>query len=162
MSKKKTIIVIILTVGSVLAQISFLNYFAIFGIKPDLVLALVVFFSLFSDTFSAFLIALFAGLACDIFSAGPFGLNIFIFLCIYMVILFNKKIIDTQDKWTLFLVSFAMFILSYILYYLFARADLQLPGFYLTLKSLIIPAALYTLVPFYILYFVVGKPLKMI
>jgi len=79
-----------------------------------------------------------------------------------MVILFNKKIIDTQDKWTLFLVSFAMFILSYILYYLFARADLQLPGFYLTLKSLIIPAALYTLVPFYILYFVVGKPLKMI
>jgi len=67
MSKKKTIIVIILTVGSVLAQISFLNYFAIFGIKPDLVLALVVFFSLFSDTFSAFLIALFAGLACDIF-----------------------------------------------------------------------------------------------
>ena len=162
MSKKKTIIVIILTVGSVLAQISFLNYFAIFGIKPDLVLALVVFFSLFSDTFSAFLIALFAGLACDIFSAGPFGLNIFIFLCIYMGILFNKKIIDTQDKWTLFLVSFAMFILSYILYYLFARADLQLPGFYLTLKSLIIPAALYTLVPFYILYFVVGKPLKMI
>lgn len=161
MLKKTAIIIIILTIGSILAQISFLSYFAIFGIKPDLVLALVVFFSLFSDSRTAFLISLFSGVVCDVFSGGPFGLNIFVFFCIFLVIQVNKKVIDTQDKWTLFLVSFGMFILSYIIYYLIARINLELPGFYLTLKTLIIPAALYSLIPFYILYFVVGKPLKM-
>jgi rod shape-determining protein MreD len=162
MSKRETIVIIAICVGSVLAQVSFLNYFAIFGIKPDLVLALVVFFSLFSDMPTAFLIALFSGMACDIFSGGRFGLNIFVFLCIFLVIQINKKIIDTQDKWTLFLVSFGVLILSYILYYLFARVEFELPGFYITLKNLIIPAALYSLVPFYILYFVIGKPLKLV
>jgi rod shape-determining protein MreD len=162
MPKRTTIIIIILTIGSVLAQVSFLNYFAIFGIKPDLALALVVFFSFFSETLTAFLIALFVGMACDIFSGGSFGLNIFVFLCIFLVIQINKKIINTQDKWTLFLVSFGAFILSYILYYLLARVDIELPGFYLTFKNLIIPAALYALIPFYILYFIIRKPLKMI
>lgn len=161
MFKKTAIIIIILTIVSILAQVSFLNYFVIFGIKPDLVLALVVFFSLFSNGRTAFFVSLSSGVACDAFSGGPFGLNIFVYFCIFLVIQVNKKIIDTQDNWTLFLVSFGAFILSYVIYYFIARIDLELPGFYLTLKTLIIPAALYSLIPFYILYFVVGKPLKM-
>jgi rod shape-determining protein MreD len=162
MSKRTTVIFIFLTIGSILAQVSFLNRFVFFGIKPDLILALVVFFSLFFEPGKAFWVVLLAGAACDIFSGGPFGLNIFVYFCIFFAVQINKRIINTQNSWSLLLVTFTIFLLSYIIYYLTARVSLELPGFYVTFKMLIIPAALYALIPFYIIYFVFAKPLRLI
>ncbi len=60
-------------------QFTFLNYFRIFGIKPDLLLAAVVCAGLFLETRQAILFGMFAGIFKDIFGVGVFGLDVILF-----------------------------------------------------------------------------------
>lgn len=58
-----------------LLQVTLLNYFKFFGVKPDLILVSVVFFSLFFEIKWAVFFTVAAGILKDIFSAGAFGIN---------------------------------------------------------------------------------------
>jgi rod shape-determining protein MreD len=161
MSKNQRIIASLLILIAVFAQVNLLNYFTVFGIKPNLLLALVVFFSLFLDTPFSLIAAFFCGIAVDIFSYGPFGLNLISFVFIHLFLKYNKRIIDTQDKKIVFLIAISSFIVVYCLQYFLLQFSLELPSFFMTLKNLIIPSGIYTLIIFYMLYFSLGKRFKL-
>lgn len=55
-----------------------LGHIRIFGAKPDLMLACVVFFGLFSGAFAGLHAGLFAGILQDVFALDFFGINTFI------------------------------------------------------------------------------------
>jgi len=60
-------------------QFTLLNYFSIFGIKPDLLLVTVVIAGLLLQTRQAILFGLFAGIFKDVFGVDMFGLDVISF-----------------------------------------------------------------------------------
>ena len=75
---KVTVLLIIALILGIF-QLTFLEYFMIFGIKPDLLLVTVVIAGLFLETRPAVIFGIFAGIFKDIFSLSPFGLNVLLF-----------------------------------------------------------------------------------
>ncbi len=74
-------------------QLTFLDYFKVFGIKPDLLLISVVIASLVFEFKWAFILSLFAGLFKDVFSATTFGINTLLFpLWSFLIARLNKEI----------------------------------------------------------------------
>jgi rod shape-determining protein MreD len=160
MSKNQRIIASLLILIAVFAQVNFLSHFTIFGIKPNLLLALIVFVSLFLNKSFSLLAALLCGFAMDVFSYGLFGLNLASFVFINLFLQYNKKIVNTQDIRIVFLITAASFIAVYCLQYFLLGFNLELPGFFMTLKNVIIPSSIYTLIIFYLIYFSIGKQFK--
>ncbi|MDP2905455.1 MAG: rod shape-determining protein MreD [Candidatus Omnitrophota bacterium] len=79
-------------------QLTLLNYFSVFGVKPDLLLALVILVSLRSPAGWAVGLSLFAGILKDIFSASGFGINTLLFPLWSIAILnLNRKINVEHD-----------------------------------------------------------------
>ena len=60
-------------------QLTLLDYFRIFGIKPDLLLVSVVLAGLFLEMRWAIVFGVAVGIFKDIFTLNPFGLNILLF-----------------------------------------------------------------------------------
>ncbi len=76
-----------------LLQATFFNYFTIFGVKPDLILILVMIASLTFNLREAFAIAIFSGIFKDIFIANKFGIYVLLFPVWSLVIFrLSKKI----------------------------------------------------------------------
>ncbi|MDO8662075.1 MAG: rod shape-determining protein MreD [Candidatus Omnitrophota bacterium] len=74
-------------------QLTFLEYFRIFGIKPDLLLVTVVIAGLFLEMRLAIIFGIFTGIFKDIFSLSPFGLNVLLFsLWGFLVAKISRKI----------------------------------------------------------------------
>ena len=74
-------------------QLTLLNYFSVFGVKPDLLLALVVLVSLRTPAGWAVGLSLAAGISIDIFSVSSFGINTLLFPLWSIAILnLNRKI----------------------------------------------------------------------
>lgn len=89
--KKWIFFVIIVALG--MLQVTILNYFKIFGVKPDLLLISVVIASLFFEFKWAFILSVFAGLFKDIFGANIFGINTLLFpLWSFLIVRLNKQI----------------------------------------------------------------------
>ncbi len=68
-----------------LLQSTFLNYFRVFNVKPDIILITVIIFALFFNLRWLVVFAFLAGIFRDIFSILPCGVNVII--CIFLVIL---------------------------------------------------------------------------
>ncbi len=84
-------IIIALALG--LFQATLLNYFSIFGVKPDLLLATVVIAGFFLELRWAIVFGVLAGIFKDAFGLSPFGLNILLFaLWGYLVNKLSRKI----------------------------------------------------------------------
>jgi rod shape-determining protein MreD len=75
--KISRLIIITLILG--VFQVTFLNYFRIFGVKPDLLLVAVVIAGLFLETRAAIIFGMFAGIFKDVFGVNAFGLNVILF-----------------------------------------------------------------------------------
>jgi rod shape-determining protein MreD len=75
--KISRLIIITLILG--VFQVTFLNYFRIFGVKPDLLLVAVVIAGLFLETRAAIIFGMFAGIFKDVFRVNAFGLNVILF-----------------------------------------------------------------------------------
>ena len=81
-----------------LLQVTVLDYFKVFGIKPDLLLASVVLASLYLELKWVLGLGIFAGSLKDIFSANPLGLNTLLFpLWIFLIINLSRKISIDKD-----------------------------------------------------------------
>lgn len=160
MSKNQRIITSLLILIAIFVQVNFLSHFTIFGIKPNLLLALIVFVSLFLDSSFSLFAALFCGFAMDVFSYGLFGLNLVSFVFINLFLKYNKRIINAQDVRIVFLIATTSFIAVYCLQYFLLRFNLELPGFFMTLKNVIMPSSIYSLIIFYLIYFSLGKQFK--
>ncbi len=62
-----------------LLQLTMLDYFKIFNIKPDLLLICIIFFSLALEPKYALALSVFAGILKDISGSGQYGLNTLMF-----------------------------------------------------------------------------------
>lgn len=89
-------IFIVLALG--LFQATWLDFFRVFGIKPDLLLASVFAASLFFEFRWAFLFSILAGITKDAFGSTPFGLNTLLFsLWSYLISKLSRKVSIEDD-----------------------------------------------------------------
>ena len=96
------LIVVLLTI----IQVTALGYLKIFGVKPDLLLAGVIWATLYFTPRWALLYAFFIGLLKDTFSATSFALNIWLFpLWAILIIRLSRKII-IEHNYTYALLAF--------------------------------------------------------
>lgn len=108
MKKKWFYLLIIALIGIV--QLTLMDYFKLFGVKPDLLLISVILASLFYDMRWALLCSVFAGILKDVFGAAAFGINTSLFcLFSFAIIELAKKIsIDNAFRQAslVFIISF--------------------------------------------------------
>ena len=76
-----------------LLQLTILDYFKIFGAKPDLLLASIIIASLFFESKWVIVFAVFAGILKDIFGINTLGINVVLFpLWGFIVIELSKRL----------------------------------------------------------------------
>jgi rod shape-determining protein MreD len=160
MPRKKKIFLIFAIFLAALIQSTFLDYLRIQGIKPDILLVLVIFIGLEADKSFGLKAGLFAGLLKDLLSAGPLGLNTLAFgLTGFILGAYTFKLYRERFVLKLVICFAAAFLISHF-YYLTLKAY-ALPRPYIeSLMMIIIPASLYTCFAFYIISSTFSKILK--
>lgn len=123
-----------------------LNYFQVFGAKPDLLLICVIFFALFFGESAGLATGIAAGILKDIFALDFFGINAFILgLTGFLIGAMNTKFAKESRSAHLFVVFlFTIFAMSF--HYLLFAAFSKPVGmvFFGYLFSSVLPAAVYT------------------
>ncbi|MCX5702439.1 MAG: rod shape-determining protein MreD [Candidatus Omnitrophica bacterium] len=95
---KKWIIFLVIIILALL-QVTFLDYFKVFGARPDLLLISVVIVSFHLGFRRALSSSILAGSLKDIFSANTFGLNILLFpIWSLLLIKLSKKVSIDSDS----------------------------------------------------------------
>ena len=141
---KKRIAPLILLLFLVILQTTSLNRLSILGIKPDLLLILVIFFGLYKGPLSGACYGFLAGILLDLFSPAPLGTNAFSktvlgFLAgaVAPLLYFEAPLIQGL------LLFIGMFLEGMILFILLSSFQL-VPSFSYSFLYIILPAALYT------------------
>lgn len=81
------------------AQLTVLNSFRIFNLKPDLLLLSAILASLLFRPRGAIFLSAFAGMLKDIFGTNPFGMNISLFCLWSVLIIFLSREIPLEDEY---------------------------------------------------------------
>lgn len=136
----------IVLISALFLQVTVLNFLAIFGVKPDLVLISVIFFGLFLGPGAGLEFGLVAGLLKDIFALDYFGINAFIFCLTGLIVGVVNTRFFKESRMTQFVLvfSFTIFsmVLHYFLVYIFSRSlNINLAD-YLIIS--VLPASIYT------------------
>lgn len=127
-----------------LMQATFFCRFRVAGVKPDILLIIVIFSTFYFEGPFCLKTALFAGFIGDVLSGGIFGLNILTFgLCGFILPLYGQKVYRENIPIQLF-ICFSSILAVYTLYYLASRVFLPLAGFIEAFKMVILPTALYS------------------
>jgi len=106
---------IILTVILGVLQVTFLDCFKVFGVKPDLLLIAVFIAGLFLDLKPALGIGLLAGIFKDAFSLTPPGVSIILFpMWIFLIAKFCREV-SIDDNLTRMLLLFVVALLNNII-----------------------------------------------
>ncbi len=105
----------ILTLILGILQVTILDYFKIFGVKPDLILIAVCFAALFLEIRPALVISLFAGLFKDMFLLKVLGFNIFLFPILVIIITKLVKRVSIEDDLSRISLVFVISLLNNIL-----------------------------------------------
>lgn len=118
----------LLIVATVILQTTLADYLTVVGVRPDLMLLLVVWLGLTARTHTAIEIGFVGGLAIDVFSGGKLGMNAFCMsLLAFLVAKTKEKFVVehpvTQTMLT-FICSLAYVLTSFILQ---AIAGFELP-----------------------------------
>lgn len=109
-----TLFILLLCVS--LFQSALLQHFSPWGIRPDLFIIFVIFFSLKIDTKQASLLNFFVGITKDIFSVGPLGLNALLFITCGFFISLIKDRIFKEHPFTQAIIAFFTSLLYGICY----------------------------------------------
>jgi len=91
-------VVVFLAVLFALLQVSLLDYFRFFQVKPDLLLVSVFLGSLFLEPKAAVILGAAAGLFKDIFSLTPPGLNALLFLAWVILVIKLTRRVSLEDN----------------------------------------------------------------
>lgn len=145
------VILFVLICCGLLLQTSTLNYFSIGGVKPDLVLLLVVFNAFVRGNPEGARVGFFSGLLVDIIAGEYFGLNA---LCYMAAGHFSGMLHDKVYKNSFLIVMFIMWVTSMlvqILYYIILCYAGTVMPLGVVLTRVMIPTAVYTflLVPLF-------------
>lgn len=133
-------------------QTTILNNIAIFNIKPNTTIILIVSFAFIRNSFEGSLIGFFSGLLIDAFFYNFLGLNAFIYM---LVGFFAGKFLNEFYKtaYHIPIILVAIFTLFYnILLFFFTVLLRGNPNIFPFLKSIIIPEVIYTTLVSFIFY----------
>jgi len=110
--KLSTLAVILAALG--LFQLTFLHYFRVFGVQPDLFLVGVVLASLFLEGRLAIIFSITLGIFKDAFSPAAFGLDILLFgLWSFLIVKITRKV-SIEDNLSATLLIFIIALLQNI------------------------------------------------
>lgn len=116
----KKFLFFIAIVISGLLQVTILNYFKIFNIKPDLLLICAVIASLTFELKWALTFSLFSGLLKDVFAINSFGINSALFiLWSFLIVRLNREISlesNVLRAGLVFIITFLHSIISGLIY----------------------------------------------
>ncbi len=104
----KKVFFISVVISLCLLQVTALNYFRFFSVKPDLLLLSVVFACLYFEPSVSLALVIMIGVFKDIFGAGPFGINTLLFPFLYYLFRVLSRKIDIENN--LFLCALVFFI----------------------------------------------------
>lgn len=129
-----------------IVQLTVLDYFKIFGAKPDIIIALVIFYAIFFGPGRGLEAGFVAGLLKDIFSVDIFGVNtLSLALTGYIVGIFSPKLFRESisiQAMLVFVFTFISMLLHYFIGpYISKMAYISTSEY---IFGLIIPASLYT------------------
>ncbi len=133
-----------IVVAALLIQLTLINLFTIQGLKPDLILLVVIVFSLLQGVEEGTISGFASGLLQDIFSAGLLGINalaktIIGFICGIVKV----KIFDEHLLFVIPVITLIISIVQSILIFLILRAFEIEYSFAWSLKQVALPEALY-------------------
>lgn len=121
-----------------LIQATLLDYFSVFGVKPDLLLACMVMAVLSFEFKWAFFFGVSAGLLKDAMGLSAFGINTFLFsLWAYLIINLSRKIVIENY----FLPSLLIFIITFV-------NDITVRAMFFSFSGLNVPAGIFFRITF--------------
>ncbi len=130
----------------VFIQVIYPRSLLLFGIKPDFLLILVIFLTLYSKSERTFFWAVLLGGLKDFLSFSPFGINILIFSLISMIMVKVKTRFLFRDRFkTLFIFVFCISFLTGLFFYILqiffsSKAYSFLPSFKILILQAILTA----------------------
>lgn len=108
----KPSLIFILTAVFGILQVTILDYFKIFGVKPDLLLIMVFIAGLFLDLKPALGLGILAGILKDAFSSGPFSISTILFpIWIFLIAKLIREV-SVEDNISRMLLIFAVALLN--------------------------------------------------
>lgn len=158
-TRQKALLIILIFLFS-LIEATLLTFISIKGIKPDILLILIIYTSFYADWRFALKAGLLAGILKDALSIGVFGLNAFIFgISALIIALYSKKVYRDHISRQVF-ISFAVSLSVMVIYYLTTNIFLPLPQFTIYLWTIILPAAIYTALLYPLLSLLLSRTLR--
>lgn len=143
-------ILTVVLAAALFLQVTLLNFITIFGVKPDLVLIIVVFNAFLRGPREGALFGFFGGLFEDLAVGSYIGMNALSTMAVgYLVGLTESKLYKDSSFMVVFLVWLSSFVAQFLNYILLSLMEVYInPG--VALFNVIIPTATYTslLVPF--------------
>lgn len=131
-------------------QVTLLNFISVFGVKPDLILIIVVFNAFLKGSREGALIGFLGGLFEDLAIGSYIGMNALSAMAVgYLVGLSESKLYKDSSLMVVFLVWLSSFVAQLLNYILLSIMEVYInPG--VALFNVIVPTATYTalLVPF--------------
>jgi rod shape-determining protein MreD len=103
---------------------------AVGAVKPDFVILLVVFFSLYKGARPGMFYGMGLGIFVDALSGGIIGVNSFVFGCVGFLCGLLEERVYINHFLTKFLVGFSACSVYIVAYYVLALQFFQLPGFF--------------------------------
>lgn len=153
----------VIIVATLAIQLTLINLFTILGVKPDLIIVIVVIFSLLEGAKEGTISGFVSGLLQDIFSTGLLGINALVKTVIgFTCGTLKEKIFHEHILFLIPVITFIASLVQSILIFLLLRAFGIEYGLVWSIKQVALPEALYSslLSPF--IFLVINKLFQMI
>jgi len=141
------LLLLLLLMGlAIFFQVTLLNFFPVFGVKPDLVLIIVVFNAFLKGSREGALVGFLGGIFVDLATGSYIGMNALALMIVgYLVGFTESKIYKDSSIIVIFMVWMAAFLDQLLTYILLYSMNVQIsPG--VALLRVMLPAATYTAV----------------
>ncbi len=160
MHRKEKVLLTFIIFLAALIQSTFLDYLRIEGIKPDILLCLVIFIGLYAEKSFSLKAGLFAGVLKDVLSGGVLGLNILIFgLVAFFLGSYSSKVYRKNTILQVVICFVITFLISNFSYFVYSFSY-SLAEYIKSLKIIILPITLYTCLAFYLISLFLSRTLK--
>ena len=156
--KRVAVIPIILLFAII--QVTLLDAVNLFGIKPDILLGLVLFFGFRWGGIAGFVIGLFSGFTKDIFSGTPFGIDTFSFALTGIVAGVLGRIFYAETTLAQLFLSFWTAFLNHIIYFVVYNTFSHPLSLSDAMRFVILPSSAYTALSSVIIFFILRKSFR--
>ncbi len=153
---RNLIFVLILIIGLVL-QITFFSLFTPWGVKPDLVLVIIIVISILEGPKTGLLMGILGGMLQDIFLGEIISVNVIIKAPMAFLLGFLEEHLYKDNYFLAPVITFVASILHYLLMIVLSEELIFNIDYWASFKTVILPSSLYNAVLGAVLYFMLYK-----